>query len=89
MNIHNNDLDSFLKELRNGIVKPYPEFSALGLKDDDGSYKQISDGILQIENELYDCIRPKRAAQGNERPYDVLKNHGIKYVEVRYRLISI
>jgi len=83
MNIHYNDLDSFLEELRNGIVKPYPEFSALGLKDDDGSYKQISDGILQIENELYDCIRPKRAAQGNERPYDVLKNYGIKYVEVR------
>ena len=83
MNIHYNDLDSFLEELRNGIVKPYPEFSALGLKDNDGSYKQISDGILQIENELYDCIRPKRAAQGNERPYDVLKNHGIKYVEVR------
>ena len=38
---------------------------------------------MQIENELYDCIRPKRAAQGNERPYDVLKDHGIKYVEVR------
>jgi len=83
MNIHYNDLDSFLEELRNGIVEPYPGFSALGLKDADGSYKQISDGILQIENELYDCIRPKRAAQGNERPYDVLKNHGIKYVEVR------
>ena len=83
LNIHYNDLDSFLEEVRNGIINPYAEFSALGLKDDDGSYKQISDGILQIENELYDCIRPKRAAHGNERPYDVLKEHGIKYVEVR------
>ena len=83
LNIHYNDLDSFLEEVRSGIINPYAEFSALGLKDDDGSYKQISDGILQIENELYDCIRPKRAAHGNERPYDVLKEHGIKYVEVR------
>ena len=53
------------------------------MKDEDGLYSQISDGILQIENELYDCIRPKRAAHGDIRPYDILKREGIKYVEVR------
>ena len=64
MNIHYNDLDSFLEELRNGIVKPYPEFSALGLKDADGSYKQISDGILQTRNCLDDHGRPPRRRHG-------------------------
>lgn len=83
LNIKYNDLDSFLSEVREAIVKPYPEFEALGIKDSMGNFQQISNGILQIENELYDCIRPKRAADSNRRPYEVLKEEGIKYVEVR------
>lgn len=83
LNIHYNDLNSFLKEIKEAIIFPYPEFSKLNMKDEDGLYSQISDGILQIENELYDCIRPKRAAHGDVRPYDILKREGIKYVEVR------
>jgi glutamate--cysteine ligase len=62
---------------------PYPEFQKLGLQDENGKYQQISDGILQIENELYDCIRPKRAGKSGQRPYQLLKDQGIQYVEVR------
>ena len=83
LNIHYNDLESFLEQIKEAIVKPYPEFAKFNKKGLDGLYDQISDGILQIENELYDCIRPKRAASGNIRPHDVLKSEGIKYVEVR------
>ena len=83
LNIKYNDLDSFLSEVREAIVTPYPEFEALGIKDSMGNFQQISNGVLQIENELYDCIRPKRAADSNKRPYEVLKEEGIKYVEVR------
>ena len=83
LTIHYNDLDSFLEVIREAIIEPYPEFAEFNKKGDDGLYEQISDGILQIENELYDCIRPKRAASGSIRPYDVLKSEGIKYVEVR------
>ena len=83
LNIKYNDLDEFLDELRLAIITPYPEFEELGLKDKQGNFQQISNGILQIENELYDCIRPKRAGSSGERPYELLKNQGIKYVEVR------
>ena len=78
-----NDLASFLDELKTGIIMPHPEFQKLGLQDEKGEYQQISDGILQIENELYDCIRPKRAGKSGQRPYQLLKDKGIQYVEVR------
>ena len=78
-----NDLDAFLSELKNAIVNPYSDFEKLGLKDNDDKFHQISNGILQIENELYDCIRPKRAGQSGQRPYELLKEQGIQYVEVR------
>jgi len=78
-----NDLDAFLSELKNAIVNPYSDFEKLGLKDNDDKFHQISNGILQIENELYDCIRPKRAGQSGQRPYQLLKEQGIQYVEVR------
>ena len=51
--------------------------------DADGDYHQISDGIIQIENEYYDSIRPKRASENELRPYDQLKKHGIEYLEIR------
>ena len=78
-----NDLASFLDELKSGIIMPHSEFQKLGLQDKNGKYQQISDGILQIENELYDCIRPKRAGKSGQRPYQLLKDQGIQYVEVR------
>ena len=78
-----NNLASFLDELKMGIVMPYPEFNKLGLQDKNNKYQQISNGILQIENELYDCIRPKRAGKSGQRPYQLLKDQGIQYVEVR------
>ncbi|NCX42806.1 MAG: glutamate--cysteine ligase, partial [Proteobacteria bacterium] len=65
------------------IINPYSDFEKLGLKDNDNKFHQISNGILQIENELYDCIRPKRAGQSGQRPYRLLKEQGIQYVEVR------
>ena len=83
LNFKYNDLDGFLSELRNAIINPYPEFKDLGLKDSNKEFQQISNGILQIENELYDCIRPKRAGKSGQRPYQLLKDKGIQYVEVR------
>ena len=83
LNFKYNDLDAFLSELKSAIITPYPEFEKLGLKDDENNFQQISNGILQIENELYDCIRPKRAGKSGQRPYQLLKEQGIQYVEVR------
>ncbi|MAR95811.1 MAG: glutamate--cysteine ligase [Gammaproteobacteria bacterium] len=85
LGIKYNSLEGFLNKTKKAITVPYPEFEKKGLKDSDGSYHQISDGIIQIENEYYDSIRPKRSASNNKdmRPYDLLKNFGIEYVEIR------
>jgi len=83
LNFKYNDLDGFLSELRSAIINPFPEFEDLGLKDINNEFQQISSGILQIENELYDCIRPKRAGKSGQRPYQLLKEQGIQYIEVR------
>ena len=39
--------------------------------------------FYKLKNELYDCIRPKRAGKSGHRPYQLLKEQGIQYVEVR------
>ena len=39
--------------------------------------------FIQIENELYDTIRPKRTSPNGLRPANALKEHGIEYVEIR------
>jgi glutamate--cysteine ligase len=77
-----NSLDSYLQTLARGILEPYPAYEAFrGLKD--GEYQQLNDGLLQIENEFYSPIRPKRPAQSGETPLTALRERGIEYVEVR------
>lgn len=44
---------------------------------------QLNTNILQIENELYAPIRPKRVLIGDESPSDALLKRGIEYIEVR------
>jgi glutamate--cysteine ligase len=77
-----------LSELKSAIINPYSDFEKLGLKDNDNKFHQISNGILQIENELYDCIRPKRAGQSGQRPYQLLKNKAFSMLRLE-ELISI
>ena len=49
----------------------------------DGEYRQLNANILQIENEYYSFIRPKRVARSGERPTKALKRAGVEYVEMR------
>ncbi len=49
----------------------------------DGEYRQLNANILQIENEYYSFIRPKRVAASGERPTRALLRAGVEYVEVR------
>jgi glutamate--cysteine ligase len=55
----------------------------LGVKDASGQYQQVNANILQIENEYYSFIRPKRVARSGERPTKALQRAGVEYVEVR------
>lgn len=78
-----NDLDSYLFSLRHAVSTPYPEYLALGEKDPQGRWQQLNCNVLQIENEYYSSIRPKRVAASGERPLQALGRRGVQYVEVR------
>ena len=48
-----------------------------------GDYNQLGTSLLQIENEFYGTIRPKRTTRSGERPLHALRERGVEYVEVR------
>ena len=77
-----NSLESYAHTLSDAIQQPYPAYEALGLKDGD-QYKQLNTNILQIENEYYSDIRPKRVAFSGEKPLHALRYRGVEYIEVR------
>ncbi len=77
-----NELQSYVDCLYNAMHEPYGEYEAIGHKKN-GEYLQINTSLLQLENEFYSTIRPKRVVKSGERPLDALINGGIEYVEVR------
>ncbi|WXL25600.1 glutamate--cysteine ligase [Ectopseudomonas mendocina] len=77
-----NDLASYTDSLRQAVATPYPEYVAAGTKKD-GEWQQLNTNILQIENEYYSSIRPKRVTYSGERPIQALVARGVQYVEVR------
>ncbi|MFB3077277.1 MAG: glutamate--cysteine ligase, partial [Lysobacterales bacterium] len=50
---------------------------------------QISGNILQVENEYYGLIRPKRVTRSGEMPSRALKRRGVEYVELRALDVSL
>ncbi len=78
-----NSLEGYANSLQDALTKPYPAYEAIGLRDPDGSYRQLNTSLLQIENEFYSTIRPKRVIQRAERPLHALRARGVEYVEVR------
>ncbi|MEG0885739.1 MAG: glutamate--cysteine ligase, partial [Janthinobacterium sp.] len=64
------------------VNDPYPPYAALGTKKD-GEWIQLSTNVLQIENEYYSTIRPKRVIRTGERPIQALCLRGVQYIEVR------
>ncbi|MBD2816533.1 glutamate--cysteine ligase [Xenorhabdus sp. Flor] len=82
LNITFNSLHTYVAGLKKAIHKPSAEFAALGLKKE-GKYLQLNTNVLQIENELYAPIRPKRVTREGESPSDALLRGGVEYIEVR------
>jgi glutamate--cysteine ligase len=77
-----NDLQSYTDSLRLAVGTPYPAYVEIGAKRD-GEWLQLNTHILQIENEYYSNIRPKRVTHSGERPIQALMARGVQYVEVR------
>jgi glutamate--cysteine ligase len=77
-----NDLESYMRSLSRAVRQPYPAYEAIGTRRD-GEWIQLNTNLLQIENEYYATIRPKRVINSGERPMEALCARGVQYIEVR------
>jgi glutamate--cysteine ligase len=75
-------LHGYLDALAKAVSQPYPPYEKIGTQRD-GEWVQINTNVLQIENEFYSTIRPKRITYPGERPLHALAARGVQYVEVR------
>ena len=82
LNVCYNSLDSYIATLSAAIVKPHPAYRDIPAGQG-GDYQQLNDSLLQIENEFYSPIRPKRVVGPGEAPLCALRQRGIEYIEVR------
>ena len=82
LNVCYNCLDNYVETLRSAILRPHPDYRDIP-RGQNGDYQQLSDGLLQIENEFYSPIRPKRVTRPGETPLTALHRRGIEYIEVR------
>jgi len=82
LNVCYNSLDKYVSTLSSAIVQPHADYEKFpsGQNDD---YQQLNSSLLQIENEFYSPIRPKRVTRSGETPLGALVRDGIEYIEVR------
>jgi glutamate--cysteine ligase len=78
-----NSLEGYAASLQDALTRPYPPYEAVGIRNPGGDYNQLATSLLQIENEFYGTIRPKRVIRSGERPLHALRERGVEYVEVR------
>lgn len=88
ININLNSIDEYIADLAAATRTPEPAYEKIGVKVD-GKYRQLNANLLQIENEYYSSVRPKRVAMSGERPTAALRRGGIEYVEIRSLDINV
>ena len=82
LNVTYNNLDQYISGLKSAITTESELYRNIGTYPD-GRLKQLNHNILQIENEFYSPIRPKRNTASGEKPTEALARGGIEYIEVR------
>lgn len=82
LRISYNSLDEYVDGLNRAITTPHPPYARIGTHRD-GDWLQLNANVLQIENEYYSFVRPKRVPTGNEKRTAALARDGIEYVELR------
>lgn len=82
LNICFNKLSTYTQTLDRAIHTNWPAYEAMGTQRD-GEFIQINTSVLQIENEYYSAVRPKRTARSGEKPIQALESRGVEYIEVR------
>lgn len=82
LQISYNSLDEYVAGLARAVAMPHPPYERIGTQRD-GAWLQLNANVLQIENEYYSFVRPKRVPEGNEKRTSALARGGIEYVELR------
>ena len=82
LNICYNPLENYENTLHEAIRQPHPAYREIP-SGQNGDYQQLNDSLLQIENEFYSPIRPKRVTASGETPLNALARAGVEYIEVR------
>jgi glutamate--cysteine ligase len=83
LSVSYNSLDGYAASLQDALTRPYAAYEKVGIVSPGGEYNQLSTTLLQIENEFYGTIRPKRTIRSGERPLHALRERGVEYIEVR------
>ncbi len=82
LHISYNSLEDYVTTLGHAMRQPYTPYEKIGVKRGD-EYIQLNANVLQIENEYYSDIRPKRVTKPGEKPIAALSERGVEYIEVR------
>ena len=82
LHISYNSLEEYAATMRSGLTTSYADYADIPVNKN-GDYQQLNDRILQIENEFYGTIRPKRSAASGQRPLAALGESGVEHIEVR------
>ena len=82
LDVSYNSVADYARSIRIGLTQSYPDYAAIR-PGKDQQHPQLNDAVLQIENEFYGTIRPKRTTRSGERPLAALNERGVEYVEVR------
>lgn len=77
-----NSLAEYSDTLGQALRQPIDAYEKIGTHED-GERIQLSTALLQIENEFYSSVRPKRVTQSGESPLNALNSRGVEYIEVR------
>ena len=80
LNVSFNSLAEYTQALELAIHTPDPYYQQIGVRDG-ARWKQLNANLLQIENEFYASMRPKRI--GRDRPAKALRMQGVEYIEMR------
>jgi len=83
LSVSYNSLEGYGASLEDALTRPWPAYEAFGISSPGGEYNQLATTLLQIENEFYGTIRPKRVIYPGERPLHALRERGVEYLEVR------
>lgn len=82
LHVSYNSLPEYATSIREALSIHHPPYTQIGILKN-GEYQQLTDTLIQIENEFYGTIRPKQPLKAGERPLTALISRGVGYVEVR------